>query len=168
MAVSPRPLTNLKVIRRATRGAQEAGTVLIMQLPNEMYLFGRVIIADAQRPVGPTPMANLLYIYAAQSAIKQPPYSQMTPQGLLIPPVWTNRMGWSKGYFENVDHQALGGDDLLLQHCFKHPYWGPVDERGNKLRNVREPYGIWGLVSYRRLDDLISDAVGLPRVPDDA
>jgi hypothetical protein len=55
--------------------------------------------------VGPFP-GVLLYFYLAFSddATNVPPLS---PKALLIPPVITNRLGWSDGYFQTIGNVLL-------------------------------------------------------------
>jgi len=79
----------------------------------------------------------------------------------------TNRLPWSKGYFEFVENRSLGPTDVLPQHCFKDDVrWGYRDERGDRLERPVEPGGEWGLHSYRTIDDEISKALGIPLAPE--
>lgn len=75
-------------------------------------------------------------------------------------------MLWTKGYFETVASRLLEVGDLLEHHCFRNWTGSDVDQHGNKLAGPVEPCGDWVLSSYRRLDDLISDALGMTRAPD--
>lgn len=91
----------------------------------------------------------------------------MTPDRLLLPPVFINKMPWTKGYFETVVHVDITSSDRLGQHCFWRAAQGIfVDENRNPLPHEVPPCGEWGLASYRLLDDLVSDALGIPRVPE--
>jgi hypothetical protein len=62
---------------------------------------------------------------------------------------------------------------LLRRHCFFRVPIGPtaqgtfVDEIGKELSHRSDPCGEWGLVSYRWIDDHVSDAFGIPRVPEE-
>lgn len=115
------------------------------------------------------PTSNLLYIYRWMSEDEVPDYSKLTPSNLLLPPVWTNRKGWTMGVFLTVDHRPLSRFDLLRTHCF----WDAMPRFGVRYRNERdeplpnrtEPCGIWGMASYRLLDDEISAAIGIPLAP---
>lgn len=161
------PQTNIKVIKRS-RTKRQAGDVFAVQLPDDRYIFGRVIGAELNHPRAPMPLSYLIYVYDIQSQVKQPDVDALRPDRLLLPPVFINRMPWTKGYFENIAYQELSRDLLLPQHCF----WDAararyVDERQNPLPREVPPCGDWGLASYRWLDDHISDALGIPRVPDD-
>lgn len=155
--------TNLRVIRRS-RKPLRPGDVFAMQVPDERYLFGRVIAVDLPSGRAPMPGANLLYIYRAVRTTKAVDPSELKPTDLLLPPTFTNRMGWSRGYFQTLANQPLKPEDLLEQHCFwdllRERY---IDERQHVLSSPVEPCGEWGLASYLLIDDLVSDALGIPR-----
>jgi hypothetical protein len=163
--------TNLRTIKK-TYASPERGDIFVMQLPRESYLFGRVVLADVPRERAPMPGAHLIYVYDQEYPTPQPQSAQLRPGRLLIPPVWTNSLAWRKGYFFTVDRWPVGPFDLLRQHCFfKVPIIPSasgkfVDETGAELPQRSEPCGDWGLVSYRWIDDRISDAIGIPRVPE--
>ncbi|HEV8628420.1 MAG TPA: immunity 26/phosphotriesterase HocA family protein [Acidimicrobiia bacterium] len=149
---------------KASRKGPRPGDIFTMQLPDGKYLFGRVILADRPREVAPMPGSNLIYIYDQLSDASDPP-GNLSPDHLLLPPIFTNRLPWSKGYFVTVAHRELQPTDLLPQHCFRRWTGESLDESGNELDGPTEPCGDWGLASYRMIDDLISDALGIPRVP---
>lgn len=157
---------NLRQLKHS-RAKPEPGDVFAMLLPNDRYLFGRVILADLPRGKAPMPTSNLIYIYDVQAGEKvPPPLDSLRPNRLLIAPQFINRMPWSKGYFENVAHEALQESDVLPRHCF----WDAArksyrDEAGQVIDERSEPCGEWGLGSYRSVDDLLSDVLGIPRVP---
>ena len=159
-------LTNLQLIKRS-RHVPVRGDLFVMQLPAGTYLFGRIVLAEGSEGKGPMPCSNLVYIYSSQSTGKEPDHNRLTPDNLLIPPVWTNRLGWSRGIFQTVCNAPLRECDLLRQHCFRDSFREIyLDEAGRKLPHRVEPCGEWGLVSYRWIDDHISDALGIPRVPE--
>ena len=119
------------------------------------------------------PGSNLIYIYDRQSQTPTPQLADLRPGRLLIPPVWTNRLAWTKGYFRTIENRPIEHFDLLRQHCFCRTLPRPdapkvfLDETGNQLPHRIEPCGVWGLVSYRWIDDQVSDSVGIPRVPEE-
>jgi Immunity protein 26 len=114
------------------------------------------------------PTANLVYVYRVERQTPTPvPLNELAPANLLIPPQFINRMPWTKGYFQNVAHPPLQSGDLLDQHCFWDAVRKVYRDRDGAFRTSRsEPCGVWGLGSYRLLDDLISDALGIDRVPE--
>lgn len=95
---------NLRQLR-PSRAPIRAGDIFAMQLPSGRYLFGRVIEADIPRERAPMPKANLIYIYRSQSERVDPSSVSLMPSDLLLPPVFTNRLAWSRGYFETVGHK---------------------------------------------------------------
>ena len=97
--------TNLRVIRRS-RHRPSVGDVFAMQLPDDRYLFGRVIGADLDPPRAPMPGAYLIYVYRHRSTSKVPDWAALQADRLLLPPVFINRMPWTRGYFETVDNQG--------------------------------------------------------------
>jgi hypothetical protein len=156
---------NFRFMERS-RGRPRPGDVFAMQVPDSRYLFGRVIFADPPRGMAPWPGANLVYIYRHVAATAEPvPIQQLRPDSLLIPPAFTNNLGWVRGYYKTIASTQLTDADLLVQHCFKDGRLGFVDERGVPLAERVEPCGTWGLVSYRWIDDRVSDALGIPRAP---
>jgi hypothetical protein len=137
-----------------------------MRLPDGRYLFGQVVLADLPADKAPMPRSNLIYIYRATSDTPDPDLSQLRPDNLLLPPIFTNRLAWSKGYFNTVAHRELSDGDLLPQHCF----WRAttrrhVDVTGQPTDRRTEPCGDWGLAGYLLIDREISDALGIPRAP---
>jgi hypothetical protein len=154
--------TNLRVIRKS-RKALVVGDIFAMQLPNDLYLFGRVVLVEPPYPAAPGPCCNLVYIYAYQSQDQTPDLAQLAPSKLLIPPIWTNRLGWTRGVFETILNRPLIDADILRQHCFDDGLRKCfVDERGRHLAGRVEPCGEWGLASYRYIDNRISEALGFP------
>jgi hypothetical protein len=158
--------TNLRILK-ASRKKLQAGDVFIMQLADGRYLFGRVVFVDIPRDRAPMPGSNLIYIYGRPSSSADPDYESLTPENLLLPPIFTNRLAWSKGYFQTIANRPLMPGDILKQHCFRRWTGDYLDELGRILATPTEPCGDWGLSSYRMIDDHISDAIGIERSLDD-
>ncbi len=136
-----------------------------MLMPDEQYLFGRVISADAV--IKPMEGVLLLYIYRGRSQyMATPDRAELRPSQLLLPPIMTNRQGWNKGLFETIENVPLDACDALDQHCFVRWNGDYFDEYSNPLTGPVEPVGDYGLHSFRTIDDEISDALGFERVPD--
>lgn len=157
--------TNLRVLK-PSRKKPKPGDFFVMQLPDERYQFGRVITTEAL--IGPMKDVILIYIYRPRSDLKElSERSELSPDRLLVSPIMTNRLPWSKGYFETITHSSLEPGDVLPRHCFLSSAQGRYfDEKGEELAGPIEPVGDWGLHSYRTIDDQISDALGFERVPD--
>jgi len=165
-------LTNLRVLQKS-RAVPQRGDLFVMQLPDSRYLFGRVILADVPQDRAPMPGANLIYIYDRPSVTMDLESADLRPARLLIPPQWTNRLPWTKGYFKTVGKRDIGTLDVLQQHCFFRAPLSPtkpgdfVDETGKRLDRKSDPCGEWALFSYRWIDDHVSDAMGIARVPEE-
>jgi hypothetical protein len=155
---------NLAVLKPSRRRVR-AGDLFVMLPTDGSYLFGRVVRTDA---VVLAPGAILIYIYRHRSRNKSvPPADFLRPQDLLVPPLLTNRLPWSRGYFETIANLPLVAEDVLSQHCFKRVSFGYyVDEWGRRLPGPSEPTGTYGLHSYRTIDDAVSEALGIPQVSD--
>jgi len=156
--------TNLRVLK-PSRKRVKAGDLFAMQIPDGRFLFGRVITTEAR--IGPMEEVILLYIYAKPSPSKEPPDREvLSPDGLLVPPMLTNRLAWTRGVFENVAHWPLTPRDVLPAHCFwdylRQRYYS---EKGEELGEPSGPRGEYVLKSFRTIDDAISDALGIGRVP---
>jgi len=104
--------TNFKVIRPSRKKPQR-GDVFAIQLLDDRYLFGRVIEAELPLDRAPMPDAYLIYIYRERASTVTPPMDTLTPDRLLLPPIFINRLPWTKGYFALVTHCAIGPGDLL-------------------------------------------------------
>lgn len=160
--------TNLQVLR-PSRKTPMAGDIFAMLLPDETHIYGRVIDADITDPRrAPMPGSYLIYVYRHRSTGEQPDVAELSPANLLLPPVFINKMPWTKGYFETVESAAITPADVLPSVS----YWDAarscfVDSNRNVLPAEVQPAGDWALMSYRWLDDQISDALGIPRVPED-
>jgi hypothetical protein len=150
---------------KASRRAPVAGDIFVIELPTGKYLFGQVVLANPPRENAPMPGSYLIYIYSAQSETTQVDYEKLRRDNLLIAPVWTNQLGWTKGYFQVVGSRPLDSSVVLANHCFRRYDGVYLNEQGAKISKRLEPCGEWGLVSYRWIDDRVSDALGIPRVP---
>ena len=161
--------TNILILQRS-RKMPHSGDVFAVGLPDATFLFGRVVSTDARWTTadGADP-AILIYLYRERSATKAAPdRSVMRPDRLLFSPIMTNRLPWTRGYFETLANVPLEQDDVLRRHCFLSASRGRYfDDHGNELAGPIEPVGDYALHSFRTIDDQISDAVGIPRVPED-
>ncbi len=135
--------------------------------PDGRYLFGRVVSADAN-PLG-VGGALLIYVYGSRSDDKRL-IPALSPSCLLVPPMMTNKLPWSKGYFEFLENRTLLKEDTLKVHCFARTWTNPKQyftEDGTRLPGPVEPVGSWGLESFRTIDDKISKALGIPLAPEE-
>ena len=83
--------TNIQVME-PSRTQIKPGDVFAMRLPSEQHLFGRVIEVDIPSGRAPMPGANLVYVYQNLSPSRDPDVGSLTPDNLLIPPLFINRL----------------------------------------------------------------------------
>jgi hypothetical protein len=156
--------TNLEFLKQS-RKQLKPGDIFVLKPKGRDYYYGRVISTTADCGFGP-PKAVLVYIYNATSKNKCD-IPALDKKNLLIPPVMINRLGWSRGYFETIEHKELTIDDVLKVHCFwsraKEVY---INEKGQQLDEPHEPIGFYGLSNYRVIDDRISELLEIPLAPD--
>ena len=160
------PVTNLQVIK-PSRKVLQGGDIFVLHPRSRGYFFGRVVRTDAKiRYMTPT---NLVYLFAIESDSKTPP-ARLSAMQLLIPPLMTNRLPWSRGYFETVAHRGFEPGERLPVHCFRdwafkryERYW---DDEERELSKRREPCGVYGLHSFLTIDVAVSNALGIPRASD--
>ena len=160
--VTPPP-TNLGILE-PSRKRLRPGDVFAMEIPAGSYRFGRVVATDAL--VGPFPNCVLIYVFGAESKSKEPPDpAVLRPENLLVPPLMTNLLPWSRGYFETLENRTLQPGEVLDRHCFAHDNGRYYDEYNNELPGPLPPVGQRVLHSFRTIDDEISKAIGIPLAP---
>jgi hypothetical protein len=162
---------NFRVLQ-PSRKRLAPGDVFAMGLPDDTYLFGRVISTAARWSLAEgSGTTNLVYVFSHRSESKATPdRAHLRIDQLFIPPQLINRLGWSRGYFETVGRLELTDDEVLPVHCFKRsfgasPRW--FDEHGNELDEPVPPVGVWGGGNYRTLENEVCRALGIPLAPDE-
>lgn len=158
---------NMEVLK-PSRKKLRPGDIFVMKYPKVGYLFGRVAYVDLAPEKAPMPGCGLIYIYRSRSSTPDPTGEDLSRDNLLVPPVFINRLPWSRGYFQTVDRRPLRTADILDRHCFDNTMFGRIsflDEDGVELDEPFEPCGVWGMHSYASLDDDVSDALGVARAP---
>ncbi|MGI6870263.1 immunity 26/phosphotriesterase HocA family protein [Amycolatopsis sp. 3B14] len=156
--------TNIRILK-SSRKRLAPGDVFAVQMPDDLYSFGRVIKTDV--PIHAMTRNILIYVFQTRSESKDvPPRELLRPEQLLMPPLLINRLPWSRGYFEHLGNLPLEAGEVLPVHCF----WSfsrkvHYDDAGNVLPGPVGPVGSHELNSFRTFDDKISDALGVPTVP---
>lgn len=165
---------NLEFLKKSKK-ILRPGDIFVLKPKGHDYYFGRVIDTNVESGFG-SGNAILIYIYNVTSNDKSK-VPELRKENLLIPPAMINRLGWSRGYFENVMFKELAKEDILEVHCF----WDPplkgisggelskgkyMNEKGEQLDGPHEPVGQYGLGNHRVIDDAISKALGIPLAPD--
>lgn len=157
--------TNMRVLK-PSRKKPHFGDLFALQMPDDKYSFGRVISTEAV--IGPMNGCILICVYRSRTATLQPPdSSELGKTYLLVPPMMTNRLPWSRGYFMTIAQSPPGEYEVLDRHCFWSQNRGRhYDEHRNELSTVVRPVGEYALKSFRTIDDAISDVLGFARVAD--
>lgn len=158
--------TNMRILK-PSRKRPLPGDVFVLQMPDDKYSFGRVVSTSAM--VGGRNPSQLIYVFKIRSASKDlPERSELRSDRLLVPPMMTNLLPWSRGYLETIAHLPFESGDILPQHCFYDSFFRKYfDELGNDLPCPAEPVGELGLQSFRTIDDAVSMELGIPIVPED-
>lgn len=150
--------TNLAVLNGSRRVPKE-GDIFVMLPPDGAFLYGRVISTKAN-PLG-VGRGILVYIYRRRSNLKEA-IPELRPDELLVPPLITNRLPWTRGYFEHLRADQIRSGDRLPQHSFRDSYGRYVNEFGEPLLRPAQPAGQWGLHSFVTIDEEVSKALGIP------
>jgi hypothetical protein len=156
------PPTNLEILQPSRRRLLP-GDIFVFRVAGHPYHFGRVIKPRIDLVGMP---ATLIYLYraASEDPIVVP---ALHCNELLVPPLFTNRLPWSRGYFVTVSNAALTRWDTLPSHVFRDPEGTFVDEYGRPTRDPNRPVELFALHSVRTIDDRISEALGIPLAPCD-
>lgn len=154
-------MTNL--VRCEGKGSRPRdGDVFVARI-GETTCPGRVVSTQAK--AGPSMTAILTYVF-------QPVEEGWSPEGqrealavsrLLVPPFLVNAKPWTQRYFCRVANLDFAAGERLEPHCFRDSRGWFFDEHGQRTDAPVEPVGPWGLQSVRTVDDMLSDALGIPR-----
>jgi immunity protein 26 of polymorphic toxin system len=144
----------------------KSGDIFALRI-NNTYIFGRIV--RTKLPFGESPFggSNLIYLYDVQSSDASVDYSKLTPDGLLVPPMYVSDILWAKGYAIKVGNMPISDEDLLSQHCFysdaHNKYY---DDKGQELADKIELCGEWRyVVGMDYIDNKLSDALHIKRMP---
>ena len=148
---------------KSSRIKTKPGDIFVFRPKGHDYYFGRTISVDAQ--IRAFKDCVLIYLYNVHSKDKSI-IPDLNKTNLLVPPIITNYLPWSRGYFETVGNKTLSKDDILQPNCFYSKIFNAYyDEYGNKLDKAYEPVSIYGLAGYKGIDVEISHALGLKIAP---
>lgn len=147
----------------SSRKRPRVGDVFVAEIDSG-FIGGRVVAVDAQSSAISESKSLLLYIY--DGIVKSPDVDaiSLAPPVLLIPPVITNTVAWSRGYFQTIGNVPLSTDQLLDQHVFRSPSTKELwDERDTRLPATyagHDYVGVKALDSYLTIEDAVSRALG--------
>lgn len=148
---------------KSSRIKTKPGDIFVFRPKGHDYFFGMTISVEAK--IGGFKDCVLIYLYNVHSKDKyQMP--ELNKNNLLVSPIITNYLAWSRGYFETVGYKPLSKDDLLQPNCFHCKVFNAYfNEHGDKLDKAYEPVGIYGLSGYMGIAVKISHALGIPVTP---
>lgn len=159
------PNVNLRIIRR-TRPSIQEGTLFAFQVPDGRYGRGMVLRKNSPHDgSAPMPAADLLVFFDALYEDLFLSSEGISGCSALFPPVWTNRMGWSRGYFVAIGEAEIPEPFLPENSCFYDIGRKRHFDGYGRATSKKPLCGTWALFSYRWIDDQISDALGYARVP---
>ncbi|WP_426004559.1 Imm26 family immunity protein [Paenarthrobacter sp. NyZ202] len=99
--------TNMRVLN-PSRIKNRAGSVFTLQMPDGLFSFGRLVSTDVNAGMGPG--AQLIYVFSYRSQSKELPLrTELRSKKLLLPPLMTNRLPWTRGYFETIAATNIQG-----------------------------------------------------------
>jgi hypothetical protein len=166
MTLSAEETPLLFQLQTPSRKKVAPGDIFSMKLPGG-YLLGRVIATNAKSSEWDEPHLHLLYIYkGVHKTTTDFQIDDFRPPQLLIPPVITNRLGWSRGVYETIGHAPLENADRLERNVFLRPgrndYW---DENANPIKasHVKDKsmVGLQAVHSYMTIEYRVSVALEL-------
>lgn len=153
------PCVNMKQFTPSRRPPR-VGDIFAYQMPDRLFRFGRIVRTDAL--MGGMPDCLLLYLYRTPSP-SMDDRPELRTTDLLLPPIATNRLGWSRGYFKTIERAEMKPGDYLDAHVFMVLGTDPpiyCDEYGNDVPPPKEKCGTWALSSYAGIDKRVSRVLG--------
>ena len=159
-------IRNLEVLKK-THKRPKVGDVFLFKPTNKPFYFGRVIETSADASLGP--IGNLLYLYNSCSE-KKDSIPNLLRENLLIPPLITNKLPWSMGYFETVANRPLLETEKFQRHYFKskNPYLNGKDYFYDEFSaeipgsKVGSPLGKYGQIGIISISVDVSRALNIP------
>lgn len=148
----------MKVLKKR-RTKPVVGDVFVFQLQDERFYWGRVVSITAY--IAGFENCILIYIYS-NSTVSDEEVPELSVDKLLIPPIATNALPWTRGYFKYIENRATLPTDKLAVHCFYDVVFNKIfDDAGRELDRKFEPCGDYGLASYTAIDELVCDTLSI-------
>lgn len=132
------------------------GDVFVLSVEDGKYLFGRV----AKKGVLYRP-ALLLYIYAVEATKPSPVPESLARDSLLVPPILTNQIGFTEGFFQILSSGPIQPEDIFEKHCFVNPFGAYLDEAGQRVDAPFEPLARTALAGYGAVGIRVVKALGI-------
>ncbi|MBK7406255.1 MAG: hypothetical protein IPJ41_17025 [Phycisphaerales bacterium] len=166
------------VVLQPTRTKPKAGDLFVCNLRGERWVAGRVVHLGCMMVSDRPGYEALLYFYR----IDVPAVDTLRPPikpNLLIPPIGAGFHGWRDGFFKTIWHAPLSAGERLARHVFVDSNFASAPDEPN-ARFVNEyrqpcerpgPNELWersGAYLPKGIDDLLSDALGIRRAPEES
>lgn len=140
-----------------------AGDVFVLQTSQNIFYYGKVILANIESPDRFVKGVSLIFIYDLETNVKKLPLD-LSAQRLLIAPIVVNNQPWQRGYFETLGNVGISDWDLCVDYGFwdvvKEEY---VDIQKNKMSRIPKYHSIFGLGSYGIVDKEVQKALSQKR-----
>lgn len=147
------------------RKALKRGDVFAMKFDDSFFLHGHIVSTEAVwTGRAEDGLINLIYVYdRIASRVDDYDVAALSPSRLLVPPILTPRVGWSRGYFSVVAHIPLTPGDVLERHVFKksaNREWY-FDDAGNEVETWDGPVGLYAGFTSSSIQLAVLHALGL-------
>lgn len=148
---------NLIVIEKS-RKMPKPGDIFTFTFDNKVFRFGQVIITNSK--IGPMENCFLIYIFSVTSE-KIDLIPSLNTSLLLVPPIMTNKKGWSDGVFKTIGNKKLEQTNVLPKHFFysknRDKYYNEFSEEVEYDNTTQ--FGVWGLHSYLTISDEVKKKI---------
>ena len=147
---------------KGQRRQHQVGDIFVLQLEHDAsFRYGRIIKIGTPTREARFPGGLLAYVYTPAFTTLATGNPSLTPDMLLMPPLFTHGWMWHHGYFRTVSYEPLEDSDLIPQHCFysAHHDWY-VDENDRLLRRRYEPCGWFSLATLPDFESELASALG--------
>ncbi|MGB4762207.1 MAG: hypothetical protein WBP12_02510 [Candidatus Saccharimonas sp.] len=147
----------------SSRKRGHAGDGFFLEVQGIGFLVGRLLSTDAFWSVGQSG-ANMVQIFNTVFNSREEAFRGRV-ENLLIAPVLTNNLPWSKGYFQALPEEATTtfATPHMNYHFFHAQTAAYYDHTGRVVPHPEQPVGEFLLDSYLTIDDKVSDALGIER-----
>src|SRR5690349_19898021 len=127
---------NFRMLKRSSKKPR-SGDVFMMSPNENTYVFGVVVNGEALVGSVTVPLIYVLDLVLDAEPEEVP--SGLEDAGLLLPPLFTNALGWRHGYFKTIG--SIDPDRIRFSHGFHNPQGRIVDDHGQTASEPVRPLG---------------------------
>jgi hypothetical protein len=146
----------------SSRKAIKTGDVFIFKPKERLFYYGVVVNSDASIFTAKGLIHIHLFNINSEKGDSIP--NNLYHSELLVPPILTNKLGWTKGYFKTIENVAIENFPLVKNATFFY-YNGKIfNDNSNELPKPKsiEETGSFAVTSYLNIDNLISLSLEIP------